>query len=531
MKKFKSVVAAAMAATMVLTMTACDEEVTPSGNGGDGSAPTTNNGGTPPANGGESSVDNTPASTRSEYSDDKVIEAVTQLKDQLEEPDMTVEKRIKWLAWYNIEESTPAGELFKSVYGTPATGDIEEFDGRIFEWVRCDYANRYDKLATSIQSNDSPDLFPFEGTDFPYGIIMNRYQAVGDILDLSSEKWANAKDLMEQFKLNGKYYCAFWDITLGSLMWYKKSAIADIGAEDPQELFKQGLWDWDHFTEIGRKWQQSGTDDAPRYLYDGWGAEDNLLLSAGVPLVSNEGGKLKSNMHDPNLERAIAFIDTLVNEKLYYPRHEVNSYSINPKAWCNNLNLFFCVGVWGYEGTGWTGEKSDTTTRDGLKDYRIMYNWPEDEIKVVPFPKDPQSDKHYVQLKQDSFMWCKGSTNRNGVKAWIDCSATAAMDPKTTEAAKQQSIDNPTKQWTAELLDFLYPLYKLDGTSPVTPIVEYKTGLGPSVYDSQKGESPVPSLTSYMYLGGEDTSSFVQLRETHESAINAAIDDLNKRLE
>ncbi len=107
MKKFRSVIAAAMAATMVLTMTACDEEVTPSGG----------NSGTPSGgNPGQSSSSSSTSlvSAREEFSDSNVQEAVGKITDKLEDPDMKVEKRIKWLAWYNIEESTPAGELFKA---------------------------------------------------------------------------------------------------------------------------------------------------------------------------------------------------------------------------------------------------------------------------------------------------------------------------------------------------------------------------------------------------------------------------------
>lgn len=525
MKKFRSVIAAAMAAAMVLTMTACDEEVTP--NGGNSGTPSGGN----PGQSSSSTSSSSLVSAREEYSDSAVQEAVGKITDKLEDPDMKVEKRIKWLAWYNIEESTPAGELFKAAYGIPETGDDPSAAGQIFEWENVAYVDRYTKLATNIQADMSPDLFPFEGTDFPIGIVMNRYQPIEDLLDLNSEKWAGAKELMDQYVVNGRYYCAFWDITLGSLMWYKKSAIAEIDAEDPQELFKQGKWDWDALLDIGRKWQQSGTEDAPRYLYDGWGVETNFMLSTGVPLVSLKDGKMTANLHDANIERAVSFIETLDSENLPYPRAE-QGWTISPRSWINNQNLFFCEGVWRYDGNGWNGksetdeDKKKMQNADGLKDYRIRYNWPEDEIRVVPFPKDPKADKHYVQLKQDSLMWVKGSTNRNGVKAWIDCSATAALDPETTEAAKKQSIDNPTKQWTRELLDFLYPLYKLDGSSPVTPVAEFRTGLPYPVYDSNASHSPVASLTDFIYID----ESFTTLRDTHESTIQAAIDDLNKQL-
>lgn len=513
MKKFRSVIAAVMAATMVLTMTACDEE-TPNSNVG-GSTPTSNGGAPTQNTGGDSASSSSTeslASGSSSYVDQGVIDAVKATVDQLEEPDMVVDTRIKWLAWYELDETTAAGELFKEAYGVPANGSDPDSAGKIFEWMNVSYENRYDRLATLIQANDSPDIFPFEGTDFPYGIIMNRYQPVDDLFDFSSVKWAAAKDVMEQFALNGKHYCAFWDITLGSLMWYKKSSITNLGAEDPQELFKQGKWDWDAFLNLSRDWQKSGSTDSPRYSTDGFGTEDNLLISTGVPMVTNNAGQLQSNLHDPNLERAINLLNTVREEDLRYPRHELNSWGINLREWANGNILFHCSGTWTYE--------SD------LQKFKTAYKWADDEIKVVPFPKDPQADKHYVQLKQDSFMWVKGSTNRNGIKAWIDCNATAAMDPATTEASKQRMIDNPSQNWTAELLDFLFPLYKLDGTSPVTPIVEFKTGLGPSVYDSQSGDCAVVCLTFYPYLTGAE--SFVTLREANEGAINAAIEDINK---
>lgn len=523
MKKFRSVIAAVMAATMVLTMTACDEEVTPSGgnsnSNGNGGTPPSANGGAPAQNsgaGGESSSSETLASARPEWSDDDVINAAKGAKEQLDDPDMTVDTRIKWLAWYDIVETTAAAELFKEVYGAPANGDDPEREGKIFEWMNVSWGNRFDRLSSLIQSGDSPDIFPFEGTDFPYGIIMNRYQPVDDLFDFTAPKWAAASDMMDQFTVKGKRYCAFWDITLSSLMWYRKSNIVNMGVEDPQELFAQGKWDWDAFLNISREWKRTGTTDSPKWGIDGFGAEDNILVSTGVPMVTNIGdGKLQSNLHDPNLERVIAHLNTIREEGIVYPRQELNSWSVNLRAWANSDILFTCSGIWTYE--------SD------LRKFKKAYKWDDDEIKVVPFPKDPQTDKHYVSLKQDSFMWVKGSTNKNGVKAWIDCNACVANDAAVTEASKKQSIENPDTAWTAELLDFLNPLYKLDGTSPVTPVIEFKTGLGPSVYDSSVMDNAISSMASYPYLTGAET--FVTLREQNEGAINAAIDDINKAID
>ena len=35
--------------------------------------------------------------------------------------DLKVDKRIKWMAWWDIDETTAAAELFKKAYGIPST--------------------------------------------------------------------------------------------------------------------------------------------------------------------------------------------------------------------------------------------------------------------------------------------------------------------------------------------------------------------------------------------------------------------------
>lgn len=501
MKKFKSLIAAVMAATMVLTMTGCDEETGPEVGG---SAPTANN-----------STGNSPASVdRVDMDDEAVTNAAKALKDKVSYPDLKVTKRIKWMAWWDMDETSGEAELFKEVYGIPETGDDEGSAGRIFEFSNVSYDSRFDNLATAINSDQSPDLFPFEITDFPYGVLMNRYQAVDEIVDFNSEKWAGTKDLNDQFALNGKHYTAFWGITLMDLMWYKKSNIEAIGADDPQKLFKEGKWNWDTFLEMGRKWQQSGSADAPKYLLDGYSAEDEFVITTGVPMIGTDGTKLVSNLRSSEVERAVTgVIGTLQKENLRYPRHEINEWNQNPAAWADDTTLFFCEGTWRYE--------------QELQVYKRKYKWADDEIKVVPFPKDPQSDKYYVQIKVDVPMWVKGSKNKEGVQAWLDCCVTASKDETLKKASDAKMIKNPKQNYTQEILDFLNPLYARDGSSPLTPIVEFKRGLGPSVYDSSKMECPVQCLAGMPYIQGD---SFVQLRDENESAILKAIEEINSRI-
>lgn len=495
MKKIKALASVVLAASMVLAMTGCDEE--PAGSSGTSSTPGAN---TPQTT--------TPATTFD--TDPGVQEAVEGVTDQLDNPDLEVTDRIKWMAWWEIDETTAAAELFKKVYGIPENGSDPTREGMIFEYTYVDYASRFDKLGASIAADEGPDLFPFEIYDFPYGVLKGRYQPIDDVVDLSSAKWEGARDLMEQFALNGKHYCAFYEISMNNLFYYRTSVIEDLGFDDPRTLFEQGLWDWDAFLEMARQFQASGEG---KYAIDGYNPENDFVLSTGTPMVGNVDGVIVNNLYDSSIERVEDLIlSTLQQENLRYPRHELNGWNVNPKLWADGDVLFYADGgTWVWEAT--------------ISKYAQKYAWEEGEVQVVPCPKDPQADAHYVTLKQDALMWCKGSTNSAGVSAWIDCCATTAQDPEVKEAAIEQAIEK--YGWERDTLEFIYSLCALDGTSPVTPIVDFKGGLG-TVSDSSACEAPVQSLTNMVYLAGE---SFTQLRETHNPAIQAAIDDVNAAIQ
>ena len=145
MNKFKRAAAAVLASAMVLALTACDEE-TPAA----GSNAGTSNAAAPDAN--ANAVGTTPLVTTTYDTDPAVQEAVEGAAASLDNPDLKVDKRIKWMAWWDIDETTAAAELFKKAYGIPATGGDPSREGRIFEYINVAYGERYDKLATNRQA-------------------------------------------------------------------------------------------------------------------------------------------------------------------------------------------------------------------------------------------------------------------------------------------------------------------------------------------------------------------------------------------
>ena len=505
MINLKKAAAGILAAGLILSLTACDEETAVSGSNAG-----TSNAGVPDAN--ANAVATTPLVTTTYDTDPAVIDAAKEASASLDNPDLEVTKRLKWMAWWDIDETTAAAEMFKSVYGIPATGDDPSREGRIFEYINVAYGERYDKLATAIQSGDSPDLFPFEIRDFPYGVLKGRYQPVDKIIDLSTSKWDGARDVMDQFQLNGRYYCAIYEISFDSLLYYRKSIVEGAGLKDPRTLFENDEWTWDTFLDMARQFQQSGDG---KYVIEGYNPENEFVVSTGYPIIANDGTKLVNNMNNANVERVMDLLSTLQKENLRYPLHELNGWSVNPKAWAQGDILFYGNGgTWEFEGDS------------GLNKFAQRFGWNDDEICVVPYPRDPQADKYYHFMKQDAMMWCKGSTNDAGVAAWIDCSVTSSLDPAVTAASKQQSKDK--NGWTDYNLDFIYSQTTLDGTSKLTPIFDFKNGLGTDIASADSADSNVEQLTKYVYIQGEQ--SYTQLREANFAVIDARINEINEAI-
>ena len=429
----------------------------------------------------------------------------------LDNPNLKVNKRIKWMSWYEIDETTPQAQLFKETYGVPATGDDPYRDGRIFDFINVAYPERYDKLATAISAGDSPDLFPFDISDYPYGVLKGRYQPLDSIIDFSSPKWDNSRDIMDQIKLDGKNYCAVYEISFKSLMYYRKSVIKEAGLSDPRKLFEQGKWTWDAFLDMARKFQKSGDN---KYVMEGYNSDSNLLVTTGTPIISLENGKLVNNMQSDNVKRAMDFLSTLQSENLRYPLHEMG-WSLNKKLWAQGNVLFYADGgSWEYEGDS------------GLWKFAERFDWADDEICVVPYPKDPQSDKYYQNMYFEAYMWCKGSTNKNGVAAWIDCGVTTALDPKTTAGTKELLKDR--YNWTDYNLDFIYSQTSLDGSSMLTPVFEFKNGIGTDIANAGDLDSPVMALTTKVALTGDMT--YDQVCNEYFAVIDARVKEINKKL-
>ena len=485
MRKSRKDISALLAAASLVSVASC-------GGGGRGAA------------GGDSTTaatTTTPATTPQTNDTDAKVQEVA---GNVELEELKVEKKIKWLAWWPIDETSAPVELFKANYGIPEEGDQSygDYADKVFVYTNVAYHDRYDKLGQMVSSGDSPDIFPFEIGYFPLSAYKGMFQPIDGVIDTYSEEWADTREDMDKFMWGGKNYCPIPKVNTDSLYWYRRSVVQEAGLDDPYELYKAGNWTWDTFLDMADKFQQSGEN---KFIIDGWSVSEKLLATTGTPLVSIEDGKLVSNLSTPAVERGMALAETLCSENYRYPRHELNNWSINYVAWANGDTLFMDEGTYFWEERGYK--------------YAKKFEWDEGDVFFVPAPRDPSSDTYYQSMKQDAIMWCAGSTNKAGYQAWIASNLAATKDADVVAAAREKSKRD--YNWTDEMLDFLEELER-----DMVAVWDFKNGISTAAADTSAMEnSPVESLLKIPYVTGE--KSYTQLRSEKQGEVDTAIAEMN----
>jgi len=430
-------------------------------------------------------------------------DAVTKFVDQL--PDIEVTKKLKWLAWFEIDETQPTAVLFKQKYGVPESEKDPE-NPKVIEYRKVTYDQRFEELGKEIAAGDSPDLFQFDVTNYPYCIYVNMFQSVDDLFDFSAPEWQSTAEARALFDWGGKTYCPITELVPSYLMWYRKSVIEEAGLPDPYMLYKSGQWDWNSFLEICEGFSDP---DNEKYVISGWNPDNAFLCTTGKGLITIENGKLVNNMHDARIERCMDMLLTLAQRNYRYPHHELNNWGMNYPEFASGNILFWDNGQWWFE--------------DLLYKYRDRYGWDDDELCFVPYPRDPEADKYYQMMKQDSYMLPSGSTNKEGYKAWLTCSVLTTNDPEVRSfylEKRKQPYGEGGYGWTDFQLELLDEIVR-----DLTPVFDFKNGIGEDVADTNEYESAMERVTKYVYIHG---NSYTQSRAENEAVINSRLEELNK---
>lgn len=425
---------------------------------------------------------------------DQVEVQDTSLVDSMDEELTEEDRTIRWMGTYDLN---PTGNSETSV----EMSLFQEKGGKV-EWIRVTDSAKFDKLAAAITSQQNvPDIFKYEWMAFPCQVTKNMYQPIDSIVDFESDIWSDVKQGADKFVLNGEHYVAPISYSVGVLMMYDKDVIDAEGLDDPYELYLEDNWNWDTWRAIMDDYVAGSTADVKRYGVAGWFAPQ-VIQQTGETLVKYEDGVFKSNLLNPDIERAETFIYDLTKDGLVY-----SDWVDNAKTCLGSMDniLFYVMGTWAMTGNNGP-EEGD--------------NW-----AVVPIPADPNTNAKITTSDMTAYMWVAGSEKDQAVKTWMECAHIAATKEEYKEAGKQKFlIDNP--QWTEEMYDVIQDT----SSSNYEHVFDYAYGISALLSDdnsSEDGSCVTRKLYEYVTKTDADGTQYTwsELRSSYSTVMD---DELNK---
>ncbi|MDE6725101.1 MAG: ABC transporter substrate-binding protein, partial [Ruminiclostridium sp.] len=376
------------------------------------------------------------------------------------------------------------------------------FGGKINDVTVAD-AERFTTLASMVSTGQSPDFFSAGDMDaFPRGATAKMFASLDDIIDFNDEWFGSKKEFNDPFVFNGKHYAAVIGPEIDALIVYNQSIIEENNLADPAELLKENKWDWDNFYTMMADFCSKGEN---RYGVDGWWVAKGLSNSSGVPFIGMENGKVVNNVRDGSIEKAQALLEKLFNENIAFPlaSNELGEWKSAPKYVGEGKTLFYTVGYWAL---------TEVNTEYGLKNYGDI-----NDVRFIPVPCEPGSDKVYIPARVNGYMLCAGAPNPQGFAALMYCEAAASGSDAAEQITKDQYFNE--YGWTDNMWDMRNTMFKMVRENPV---YDFMGGVSADCYDALNN----PSKDSF-HAG----SSWVQTRETIYDRVQLEVDSVNKAAE
>lgn len=328
------------------------------------------------------------------------------------------------------------------------------------------------------------------------------FQPIDDIIDLDSELWAPTKELCDMFVYGGQHYVAAIEAMPTYACVYNKTTITENGFDDPAELYWNGEWDWDVFTEMCEDFTDA---DQEKYALDGYWYANALSETSGVPLIGMEDGKVVQNLDDPAIERVQERMYNLQRNNVVFPRSEngwdTRGDGADGEGLGTYLTLFIPIGLYALE--------QPVASRE-------TFGLPE-EIMFVPMPKEPDSDVTYCSAKIHGYLICSGAPNTEGVAAFLAC------EQVTNQAEDLQQIETDTfineYEWTEEMIEMRNELYRLAAENPV---IDLQRGV------SDELKKQMESLSQATMITGGAATTWAAARDEYEGAVQYLVDEANE---
>jgi multiple sugar transport system substrate-binding protein len=266
-------------------------------------------------------------------------------------------------------------------------------------------------------------------------------------------------------------------------------------------MWQKGEWDWDVLLDMVSKFSEPDE----KWGIKGFYIDEAAVLSTGVGIISIENGLLKHNMDDNRIERATNLLLTLALNEFRFPYHERSDFNLVPTEFRNGNVLFWNDGPWVYQ--------------ERWKDFAAADDWEDDEVRIVPFPMDPDAREHFIRGKQDAMMLVNGARNIDGFRAWTYSLLLAHQDEVMQEQTRERS--KQMYNWTDHHLDVLERLRDPDLYSLVW---DFKNGIGP-IASCPTSPSPIENLTKRILV--EDDPYPVN-RDANRGVIIEWVDTINE---
>ncbi|MDE6724709.1 MAG: extracellular solute-binding protein [Ruminiclostridium sp.] len=407
-------------------------------------------------------------------------------------------KVLHYIGCYDITTAgdiKPAYVYFKETYGADIQVDIYG-DGEIM-----------DKLTTMINGGDSPDLIDQRSNSFPYYIGQNAYMPLDEYMDTSAPQWAAVSSFIEKYAINGKHYYYPWACVVGTrYLIYNRGKFNEIGIDDPKTLYDQGNWTWDTFQKCMTGFVDAVKGDVPDVIGLYGSVANCFINSTGVPMVGLENGQLTNNLDNANIDRAQAFLENLKKQGLSSLQYsEYSNVATDPIV--NGYAAFQSVGDW------------------LISDYAKKQNKnPELDIFFVPFPKDPNADRHYQSLSTFAYLVPAGAPNPQASCIFINCVRLSKTDPTLMETTKASIMKS--KKYTEEQYELWNYFQTVENFDPDDLVSDFAYNI-----DTETCDKVISKICEDVpFVDGDDIQSWTVMRTSMAPLLEKSLNDINATL-
>lgn len=260
----------------------------------------------------------------------------------------------------------------------------------------------YENLYALMTAGDCPDVILAHDNTFPSFIMNGIAQPAEDFIYTDNAIWSEIRDLedMKQMEINGHIYCVTTAFHGLGVLFYNERILEEAGLDMPVELWKNGEWTWDKFSEYMIDLTQDTDRDGLTDIYGmAYGSDfyHCWFGTTGVDMIDFVDGKFVNLLKD---ERITAAADFLYN---HGPMGEDVFLEGDPTDLLVN----------GKVAMGFTN------------DWRLYYNLAEleatDGLGVVPLPQSPFMDSCVNSTIPDYWYILKDAKNPVGAGLFLLC--------------------------------------------------------------------------------------------------------------